>query len=69
MATVVDPLSQGDPRAAHQTLEAYLSKNYAAAGSYNPAQNTGLFIDHIDTIRFSQWLVIRVGPFRRATGK
>ena len=25
-----------------------------AAGSYNPALNTGLFIDGIDTIRFNQ---------------
>jgi hypothetical protein len=54
MATVVDALSQGDQRAAHRALEAYLSENYAAAGTYNPAQNTGLFIDRIDTIRFSQ---------------
>ena len=54
MAAITDALGAGDPRAAQEALEAYLSDAYAAAGSYDPIAEIGVFIDRIDGIEFNQ---------------
>ena len=54
MAEITAALGEGDPRAAQEALEAYLSEAYAAAGSYDPVAEIGVFIDRVDGIEFNQ---------------
>lgn len=57
MAAITDALGEGDPAAAQEALEAYLSDAYAAAGRYDPVAEIGVFIDRVDGIEFNQDLL------------
>lgn len=60
IADMVQALGQNDPEAAQAILEAHLSNDYAAVGSYDQRQQIGLFIDSITSIEFNQ--VASPGP-------
>ena len=54
IAAIVDALGRSDYRSAQETLEAFLSTNYAATGRYDAQANIGLFIDQIQQVTFDQ---------------
>lgn len=54
IADMVAALGMNDPAAAQAILEAHLSNDYAAVGSYDQRQQIGLFIDSITSIEINQ---------------
>ena len=51
---VVEALGAGDTNGVKQALEEYLSTNYAACSSYDPANEIGFFLDRIHSVSFEQ---------------
>ena len=51
---VVEALGAGDTNGVKEALEEYLSTNYAACTSYDPANDVGFFLDRIHSVTFEQ---------------
>lgn len=54
VAAIVQHLSVGDRWSALQALEAWLSTDFSAVGTYNPSDGYGMFVDRIDDVEFNQ---------------
>ncbi|HZM65540.1 MAG TPA: hypothetical protein VFC16_04470 [Nakamurella sp.] len=51
---IVEALGAGDTTGVKEVLEEYLSTNYAACSSYDPANEIGFFLDRIHSVTFEQ---------------
>ena len=51
---IVEALGAGDTTGVKEVLEEYLSTNYAACSSYDPANEIGVFLDRIHSVTFEQ---------------
>ena len=51
---IVEALGAGDTTGVKEAIEEYLSTNYAACSSYDPANEIGFFLDRIHSVTFEQ---------------